>query len=146
MIGRSEATFDHWRCQACAPSPTGCGRIRSEAEKGACAHLHRPHIIRSDRRLAIIPELRLDSPFERLVAQLQARLPVKPVNLRHVHLPTVPAQDIESSSLVITDTHLAELSNALLQQIRIGGAGQLMITGSVERQCPAGHSGRHASV
>jgi len=105
--------------------------------------VHRPHIVRPDRRRAIRPERRLDPPLGGLVVQLQAQLPLKPVNPLHVHLPTVPAQDIEHPPVAITDMRLADLLDALLQKGRIGAAGLVMVTGSVERQFPAGPPDRH---
>src|SRR3546814_4737982 len=106
----------------------------------------RPYIVRPDRRCTILPQLRHYPPLGRLVAQLQAQLPVKPVDLLQVHAPTVPAQDVIHPPVAVAAVRFADLLDALLQKGRIGSAGLIVVTGSVERQNPAGPPDRHAPV
>jgi hypothetical protein len=63
----------------------------------------------------------------RLVAQLQSQISVKPVDLLHVHGPTIAAQDVIYPRVATADMRLANLLDALFQKGRIGPAGLVVI-------------------
>src|SRR3546814_9327110 len=77
---------------------------------------------------------------------LQAQLPVKPIDLLWVHDPALAAQDVIDTTIAVANVRLADLLDALLKKGRIGAAGLIVVTGSVERQNPAGPPDRHAPV
>lgn len=108
--------------------------------------VHRTDIVRPDRRCAVLPQLRLDPPLGSRVAQLQAQLPIKPMDLLGVHDPALTAQDVRDTTMAVADVRRADLLDAFLQNGRIGAAGMIVATGSIERQNPAGPPDRNAPV
>src|SRR3546814_2502409 len=80
--------------------------------------VHRPHIVRSDRRSTVLAQLRLHPPLGGLVAQLQAQLPVKPIDLLWVHDPALAAQDVIDTTIAVANVRLADLLDSHLKKSR----------------------------
>lgn len=108
--------------------------------------VHGPHIVVTDRRRAILPQLRRHPPLGRLVAQLQAQLPLKPVDLLCIHDPAFPAQDVINTTIAVADVRLADGLDTLLDRGRIGATGLVVVARGVERQDLARPTDRHAPV
>lgn len=81
--------------------------------------VHRPHIVRADRRRTVLPQLCLHPPLGCLVAQLKAQRPVKPVNLLGIHRPAFPAKEVIDTAVAVADMSLA--CNFALREIPING-------------------------
>lgn len=71
--------------------------------------IHRPDIVRSGCRGAVIAKLRLDTSLRRLVAQLKAQLIVNPSNFLLVDPPTIALKNDLHASVAIAHTGCTDL-------------------------------------
>src|SRR3546814_2992210 len=66
---------------------------------------------------------------------------------RRLHTRCALVTGVQTCALpILANVRLADLLDALLKKGRIGAAGLIVVTGSVERQNPAGPPDRHAPV
>jgi hypothetical protein len=75
--------------------------------------VHRPRLVRLDRRTTILPQLRLHAPLGHLVAQLQAQLLVEPVDPLGVDDPALAPQQHVDAAIAVAHPRLGDLLDPL---------------------------------
>ena len=96
--------------------------------------VHRPRLVWRPRRPPIVAQLRLGPPLRRLVAQVQAKLPVNPVGLLDVDVPALATQQDVNAPIPVAHARGADLLDPGFEAGLIGAAGFAMVGGPIELQ------------
>src|SRR6516162_1511474 len=90
--------------------------------------VHRPGLVRARRRLAVLPQLGLDPPLGRLVAQLQAHLTIEAINPLGVHPPAFTAQQHMNAPIAIAYTRRRHILDPF-DQLSLPGSTRAVVVG-----------------
>ena len=81
-------------------------------EKLVVDEVHGPDLVRSGGRRTVFPQLSLDPPLGRLVAQLQALLAIKPTDALDVDLPAFPPEQHMNPPIAVAHPDAPDPFNA----------------------------------
>jgi len=100
--------------------------------------VHDPYIIDAGGRTAAFPQLRFHPPFRRFLAQLQTRLPVKPVNSLAVDRPAFALKQDMDTAIAVPNPRLRDLLDPLLEVGLIHAFATIVVAGSFRPRHAAG--------
>ena len=100
--------------------------------------VHRPGLVRSRRRPAIVPQLGLHPPLGRFVAQLQAQFAVDAPRLVLAVATTFASEQGMNAPITVAHPCPANLPDPLFEDGLSGATGLVMIGGGIDFEYAAG--------
>src|SRR5207237_1446972 len=116
-------------------SASGCQLIVDE--------VHRPGLVRSRCRPAIVPQLGLDPALRRLVAYLQAQFAIDTPRLVLPVAPSFATKHDVNAAITVADANLTDLPDPLFEGGLVGATGSVVVGRPVEFEGVAGPADRY---
>lgn len=104
--------------------------------------IHRPGLVRSCRRPAVVAQLGLDPALGRFVAQLQAQFAIDAPCLVLAMAPAITAEQNVNTTITVADTNMADLPDLLFEGSLAGATGLVVVGRAVKFESVTGLTDR----